>query len=56
MEILSNFQNVKSRCANVKHPMVKTLWRWFWFNGYALGDGSDLMDMHPGLIDMHSPH
>jgi len=31
VKILSNFQNVKSPCANLK-PLFKTFWRRFWFS------------------------
>jgi len=30
VKFLSNFENVKSHCANL-NPLFKTLWRWFWF-------------------------
>jgi len=30
VKILSNFQNFKSPCANLK-PLFKTFWRRFWF-------------------------
>jgi len=36
VEILSNVQNVKSRCANVKPPYSEDFWRRFWFKAHML--------------------
>jgi len=36
VEILSNFQNVKSSCANAKPPIVKTFWWQFCFKSHML--------------------
>jgi len=36
VDILSNFQNVKSPCANVIPPLLKTFWRRFWFEPHII--------------------
>jgi len=36
VKILSNFQNVKTRCANAKPPIVKTFLGRFWFKSHML--------------------
>jgi len=35
VKILSNFQNVKSPCANINRLIFKTFWRRFWFLNLA---------------------
>jgi len=34
VKMLSNFQNVKSPCTNLK-PLFKTFWRRFWFLNFT---------------------